>query len=118
MDDEKKKSPRKGGPKPGPRGERKHGRPGGKPFAKRPDGGKPFAKRRDDAGEARRIAERLWSRAMEPFEVDGHFLHVGASIGFVLGDGTIDNAEAMIEAADRAMYAAKRAGRPMLYTVK
>ncbi len=72
----------------------------------------------DDAGEARRIAERLWSRAMEPFEVDGHFLHVGASIGFVLGDGTIDNAEAMIEAADRAMYAAKRAGRPMVHTVK
>ena len=57
MDDEKKKSPRKGGPKSGPRGERKHGGPGaGKPFAKRPDGGKPFAKRRDDAGEAR--AER------------------------------------------------------------
>ncbi|MDZ4779520.1 MAG: GGDEF domain-containing protein [Planctomycetia bacterium] len=72
----------------------------------------------DEAGEARRIAERLWSRAMEPFEVDGHFLHVGASIGFVLGDGTIDNPAAMIEAADRAMYAAKRAGRPMVHSVK
>lgn len=68
-----------------------------------------------DAQEARRIAERLWSRAMEPFEVDGHFLHVGASIGVVLGDGTINSPEAMIETADRAMYAAKRLGRPVVH---
>jgi len=48
MDDEKKKSPRKGGSKPGPRGERKFAKPGaGKPFTKRGEGGKPFAKRPD-----------------------------------------------------------------------
>ncbi len=69
----------------------------------------------DDSNEARRIAERLWKRAMEPFEVDGHYLHVGASIGIVLGDGTIENAEALIDAADQAMYSAKRIGRPVLH---
>lgn len=71
----------------------------------------------EDAHEARRIAERLWKRAMEPFEVDGHFLHVGVSIGIVLGDGTIDTPEAIVDAADRAMYAAKRFGRPILHPI-
>ncbi len=69
----------------------------------------------EDANEARRIAERLWKRAMEPFEVDGHYLHVGASIGIVLGDGKIENPAALIDAADRAMYSAKRIGRPVLH---
>lgn len=68
-----------------------------------------------DASEALGIAERLRKHAMGPLEVDGHVLQVGISIGVVMGDGSMDSAEAIIDAADRAMYAAKRVGRPMLH---
>ena len=47
----------------------------------------------------------------EPFEIDGHRLDIGASIGIATApfDGT--DADQLLKKADMALYAAKREGR-------
>ena len=61
--------------------------------------------------EITRIAQRILALFSEPFDLDGHQLYVGASIGITVypfDDVDIDN---LIRAADAAMYRAKAVGR-------
>jgi diguanylate cyclase (GGDEF)-like protein len=58
-----------------------------------------------------RIAERLISRLAQPLHVDGLQLHISASIGVARSDFDGGGIDALMRAADIAMYAAKNAGR-------
>jgi diguanylate cyclase (GGDEF)-like protein len=58
-----------------------------------------------------RIAEKLVSRIAQPFQCDGLQLHVSTSIGIARSDANCETIEALMRAADIAMYAAKNAGR-------
>jgi diguanylate cyclase (GGDEF)-like protein len=58
-----------------------------------------------------RIAERLVSRLARPLHVNGLQLHVSASIGVARSDFDCASIDALMRAADIAMYAAKNAGR-------
>ncbi|MET0102570.1 MAG: sensor domain-containing diguanylate cyclase [Sedimenticola sp.] len=68
--------------------------------------------------EATEMAERLRRQLFEsPFHVnDSEEIHLSASIGIATFPRHADNWEALIEAADAAMYAAKRAGRNRIMT--
>ena len=60
--------------------------------------------------EATTVAERIIQALREPFEVDGERHHITASAGLAMHrEGT--GADEMIRSADRAMYAAKSAGK-------
>lgn len=56
------------------------------------------------------IAERLSGGLADPFEIDGHEIYVGASIGIALASNRSSTSEALIRDADQAMYQAKRVG--------
>ncbi|MEO5867865.1 MAG: EAL domain-containing protein [Sphingomonas sp.] len=58
-----------------------------------------------------RIAERLVSRMAQPFACEGLQLQVSASIGVARSDLHCTGIDALIRAADIAMYAAKNSGR-------
>jgi diguanylate cyclase (GGDEF)-like protein len=63
------------------------------------------------AHDGRIVAQKTLKAVLAPFELAGHQLHVGASIGIsVYPDDTTD-LEALIRLADAAMYDAKRSGR-------
>lgn len=56
-------------------------------------------------------AQRLLDALHEPFEVQGHSLRIGASIGIALSSSTDDGPEGLLHHADLAMYQAKTSGR-------
>jgi diguanylate cyclase (GGDEF)-like protein len=58
-----------------------------------------------------RIAEKLVSRIAQPVQCEGLQLHVSTSIGVARSDHDCHSIEALMRAADIAMYAAKNAGR-------
>ena len=58
-----------------------------------------------------RIAEKLVSRLSQPFRLDGTTLHVSASVGIARSDFDCASADALLRAADIAMFAAKASGR-------
>ena len=69
----------------------------------------------DDAeAEAERVANRLVSDLGRTLVVDGHSVHIGASIGLALMDQDTSRMDALVRRADLAMYEAKRAGRNRL----
>jgi diguanylate cyclase (GGDEF)-like protein len=55
------------------------------------------------------VSERILARLAAPFDIDGVEVTITACIGLAAGT-CADDAEAVLAAADRAMYAAKRAG--------
>ena len=61
------------------------------------------------------LANRLVQALREPFEIDGHDVQVGASVGVALAPAFAVSAdiglEALLKGADLALYAAKAAGR-------
>jgi len=57
------------------------------------------------------VADRVQERMAAPFEIQGHRLSVGASIGVALGDARYREPEEVIRDADTAMYTAKRKGK-------
>ncbi|MEU8656256.1 diguanylate cyclase domain-containing protein [Actinoplanes philippinensis] len=61
--------------------------------------------------DAHAVADRIRRYVAEPFEIDGHRLHVGTSIGIALVDDLTDDAMTLIHHADLAMYEAKRNGK-------
>ena len=63
------------------------------------------------AAEATTIAERLLGTLANPFAVSGHTVHVTASIGVAVADGTTADPEILLRDADHAMTRAKREGR-------
>ncbi len=74
----------------------------------------------EDKGEAGVIADRLIEAVSRPILVEGDEVAVGASIGIAFVDGRIDDAapavlpptvDALMEAADRALYEVKSAGK-------
>jgi diguanylate cyclase (GGDEF)-like protein len=63
------------------------------------------------ADEAMDVAERLRTLLAEPIPLATGVAHVTASIGVALPDRPDRSADALLQAADRAMYEAKAAGR-------
>jgi diguanylate cyclase (GGDEF)-like protein len=61
--------------------------------------------------DAMDVAERLRAILAEPIPLSGGVVQVTASIGVALPDRPDRSAEALLQAADRAMYEAKAAGR-------
>lgn len=62
-----------------------------------------------DGHAAAHLVERLRASLIEPFEVRGTSVRLGMSVGVALG-GPTATADALLGAADDALYAAKRAG--------
>ncbi len=65
----------------------------------------------DSPRDAAAIAERIISRIAEPFEIDGHSIVIGASIGIAVAPGDGATSEALLKNADLALYRAKNGGR-------
>ena len=61
--------------------------------------------------EAESIAQNLLQHLLEPYEVDGRMLFLGASIGIVTCHGQYESTDDVIRDADIAMYEAKGSGR-------
>ncbi|WP_296445331.1 sensor domain-containing diguanylate cyclase [Rhodoferax sp. UBA5149] len=61
--------------------------------------------------EALAVAEKLLAALHGPFEIDGHMINIGASIGVALFPQHGETADILVEKADAAMYTAKGAGR-------
>ena len=58
-----------------------------------------------------RIAEQLVSRLAQPFHAEGLQLHISVSVGIARSDFDCASIDALMRAADIAMYAAKNSGR-------
>jgi diguanylate cyclase (GGDEF)-like protein len=64
----------------------------------------------DDACDAERVARRIALAISEPFELHGHSIDIGASVGVAVCPDHGVAIEALMRAADIAMYRAKRQG--------
>ncbi|MGQ7249155.1 EAL domain-containing protein [Halomonas sp. V046] len=60
------------------------------------------------------LGERLLPMVAKPYRVDGHELHITASIGVAVSDETIEEPMQLVQRADMAMYRAKHQGRNAL----
>ena len=60
---------------------------------------------------ARNIALQLLAALSAPFDIDGHAVTLGASIGIALHSAASNCASELLSQADHAMYQAKRAGK-------
>ncbi len=67
-----------------------------------------------NSADAAHIAEKVIADISAPFAIQGHALHVGASVGISLFPEDGDDATTLLRCADVAMYAAKQAGRGTL----
>ncbi|MCA2211790.1 sensor domain-containing diguanylate cyclase [Jidongwangia harbinensis] len=63
-----------------------------------------------DDQQAVAIADRLRIKIADPYQIEGHTVRVGSSIGVALQDRNTDGTTALIHHADLAMYQAKKAG--------
>jgi predicted signal transduction protein with EAL and GGDEF domain len=61
--------------------------------------------------ETAALAERLVAELAEPFQISGHEVVVGASIGIALAPRDGSNADLLLKNADMALYRAKSDGR-------
>ncbi|MBX9795258.1 bifunctional diguanylate cyclase/phosphodiesterase [Sphingomonas sp.] len=76
-------------------------------------GGDEFAVVVRDASDARRVetlAAEVIAALTNPYDIDHHTLHVGASIGIAFGPRDGKTAETLIRSADLALYRSKDAG--------
>ena len=64
-----------------------------------------------DIGLLESLAKTLISEVSKPYEIEGHKVSIGASVGIAIGDPGRACADSMIRNADLALYAAKAAGR-------
>ncbi|MFG1926866.1 diguanylate cyclase domain-containing protein [Cryptosporangium sp. NPDC048952] len=62
-------------------------------------------------GDADAVAERIRHELSQPFDVDGHTVRIGVSIGIATRTQHTDSADTLIHNADLALYEAKRGGR-------
>ena len=65
----------------------------------------------DGPEDAAVIAERLGAALAAPVPLEGHAVHVTASVGIAFSAGGDADADALLRRADAAMYRAKRRGR-------
>jgi diguanylate cyclase (GGDEF)-like protein len=64
-----------------------------------------------DADRARAVAERIVAAVAQRLVVEGHVIHLGASVGVAMpADQSVGSGE-LVRVADVAMYEAKRAGK-------
>lgn len=66
------------------------------------------------AEDARLIGEKIIRKLAEPFGIDGHRLHISASIGVALYPDHGQSLTNLVNRADQAMYYAKNLGRNTL----
>lgn len=64
-----------------------------------------------DADDVHAVARKLLTAVAQPFTLDGHELHISASIGISFYPDNSTDAEILMKNADAAMYRAKEAGR-------
>jgi len=64
----------------------------------------------EEPGDAERVARRIALAISEPFELHGHSVDIGASVGVALCPDHGSAIEALMRAADIAMYRAKSQG--------
>ncbi len=64
-----------------------------------------------DARTARRVGVKLLEALASPFPIDGHAIHISASIGLAVFPQDAGAPEDLLRCADLAMYEAKHAGR-------
>jgi diguanylate cyclase (GGDEF)-like protein len=64
-----------------------------------------------EEGRLSEIAARLIARVAEPYDIDGHRVEVGSSVGIAVARPGKAYASALVRDADLALYAAKAAGR-------
>jgi diguanylate cyclase (GGDEF)-like protein len=64
-----------------------------------------------DPGEIQVIARRMIATTQLPFEIEGHVLHVGASIGAAIYPAHGDTEVKLLAHADTALYRAKETGK-------
>ncbi len=69
------------------------------------------AARLEKPGDAEILAQRILDAFKPVAKVGRHDLHIGSSIGIALYPGDGDNPAALLQAADTAMYQAKKKGR-------
>ncbi|MCX7184981.1 MAG: EAL domain-containing protein [Nitrosospira sp.] len=63
------------------------------------------------AFNAEAVAQKILDVLIEPFQISGKELHIGASIGIALFPSDGDDVEALLRNSDIAMYYAKESGR-------
>jgi diguanylate cyclase (GGDEF)-like protein/PAS domain S-box-containing protein len=64
-----------------------------------------------DPEDAASVARRIFEQLSAPLAVRGHEIHVAASAGIAVGDRAAQSADALLHAADEAMYKAKAQGK-------
>jgi GGDEF domain-containing protein len=69
-----------------------------------------------DAGastaDAEGVSERLGAALAEPFMIEGHELHLGASVGRAVFPIDAEDADGLLRSADAAMFVVKRLTHP------
>jgi diguanylate cyclase (GGDEF)-like protein len=63
------------------------------------------------AGDAEEISDRLAAALTTPFVIDGHQLHLGASIGRAVFPIDAEDPDGLLRSADAAMFGVKRSSR-------
>jgi diguanylate cyclase (GGDEF)-like protein len=63
------------------------------------------------AQDASSVAEKILATLAAPYHLLGHECRIGASLGIVLYPQHGSNAEELLNQADHAMYAVKKAGK-------
>jgi diguanylate cyclase (GGDEF)-like protein len=61
--------------------------------------------------DTEQVARKIMAAVVEPFDIEGHELHINSSIGICHYPSDGENPGALLQAADSAMYAAKAKGR-------
>ncbi|HEV8406979.1 MAG TPA: bifunctional diguanylate cyclase/phosphodiesterase, partial [Sphingomicrobium sp.] len=64
-----------------------------------------------DIGLIESLARTLIEQGSRPYQIEGHKVTIGASVGIAIGDPGRASADALVRNADLALYAAKAAGR-------
>jgi diguanylate cyclase (GGDEF)-like protein len=64
-----------------------------------------------DIGFLETLARTLIEQVSRPYQIEGHEVKIGASVGIAIGDPGRSCADSLIRNADLALYAAKGAGR-------
>jgi diguanylate cyclase (GGDEF)-like protein len=63
------------------------------------------------AADAGRVARTLIAALSEPFDIDGHVMYTGGSVGIAMYPNDGDSAAELLKKADTALYLAKERGR-------
>jgi diguanylate cyclase (GGDEF)-like protein len=70
----------------------------------------------DTPADAVALAERVRQVLSEPFNVSGHQVTIGASIGIAVAPADSQDPDRLLQCADRALYEAKAGGRNRLHS--